>query len=93
MHKMHAVCAVPWVMRKMLTVTIQIRDENQNWITKSFLISKLLPGSRRTDIIGMRGKRDLESINSISDSQYLLKFRSSDLSGLQDYWTIMGTNG
>ena len=41
----------------------------------------------------MRGLRDLESINMISDSLFLLKFRASDKTGIQDYWSLIDKFG
>jgi len=44
-------------------------------------------------LVGLRGLRDLESINLISDDLHLMKFRASDLSGIQDYWTVIDKYG
>jgi len=57
------------------------------------IMTKALPGSRRKDLLGCKGARDLESINIISDDLFLLKFRSSEYSGKDDYWTIMNRLG
>ena len=35
----------------------------------------------------------MESVNLISNDQYLMKFKGSDLSGIQDYWTIIDKYG
>ena len=56
-------------------------------------ITKLLPGTRRQDLVGLRGRRDMDSINFIGDDLYLIKFRSSVFSGIQDYWTIIDKFG
>ena len=52
-----------------------------------------MPGTRRQDLIGQRGLRDLDSLNMIADDLYLMKFRGSDPSGVQDYWTIIDKKG
>ena len=57
------------------------------------IVTKLMPGTRRKDFIGMKARRDLESINMISDDHYLLKFRASDPSFKSDYWSLMGRDG
>ena len=43
--------------------------------------------------MGLRGLRDMDSVNLISNDQYLMKFKGSDLSGIQDYWTIIDKYG
>ena len=57
------------------------------------IITKALPGCRRKDLFGMKGFRDLESINMIDDYHFLIKFRGRGLSGKDDYWTIVGRDG
>jgi hypothetical protein len=67
--------------------------EKDCYVEQEVFITKLNPGSRRQDLVGLRGLRDLESINLISDDLHLLKFRASDLSGIQDYWTVIDKYG
>ena len=35
----------------------------------------------------------MDSINLISDDLFLIKFRASDLSSIQDYWTVIDKHG
>ena len=56
-------------------------------------VTKLHPGTRRQDLIGLRGLRDLESLNDISNDMFLIKFRGADVHGLSDYWTIIDKFG
>lgn len=44
-------------------------------------------------MLGSKGARDLESINMISDDNFLVKFRASEFSGKKDYWTIIDKLG
>ena len=44
-------------------------------------------------MVGVRGRRDMESINFIADDLYLIKFRGSIYSGIKDYWTIIDKYG
>lgn len=57
------------------------------------MITKALPGSRKRDILGIKGTRDLESINMMSDDKFLIKFRATEFSGKKDYWTIINKMG
>ena len=65
----------------------------KGYVNKNTFITKLLPGSRRQDLVGRRSLRDMQSINFISDSLFLIKFRSSDNSGCLDYWTVVDKFG
>lgn len=80
--KVHWVRNIPWTQRQLISVTIQSKDSNNNWVSKNVFITKLLPGTRRQDLVGMRGRRDMDSINFIADDLYLIKFRSSVYSGI-----------
>ena len=35
----------------------------------------------------------MDSVNLISNDQYLMKFKGADLAGIQDYWTIIDKFG
>ena len=63
------------------------------WHSSHAFITKLQPGSRRQDLVGLRGLRDMDSVNLISNDQYLMKFKGADLAGIQDYWTIIDKFG
>lgn len=85
-----------WTLRQLITMTLQRSDSDgdpSGFITETFIVTKLLPGTRRKDFVGMRGRRDLESINVVSDSHYLMKFRSTDATGNDDYWTLLDRQG
>lgn len=77
----------------LISVTIQDKDPQGNWQSRNIFITKLLPGTRRQDLVGMRGRRDMDSINFIADDLYLVKFRSSDFSGTWDYWSVIDKFG
>ena len=66
---------------------------DNEWQTKSMYITKILPGTRKSDLTGLRGRRDMDSINFIADDLYLIKFRSSIFSGAHDYWTVLDKFG
>lgn len=53
----------------------------------------MLPGTRRADLVGMRCRRDMDSINLISDDKYLIKLISALDSGQMDYWTVVDKYG
>ena len=83
-----------WTSRQLIECVYQDYDvESKTWHESHSFMTKLQPGSRRQDLVGMRGLRDMESINLISNDQYLMKFKGSDLSGIQDYWTVMDKFG
>ena len=44
-------------------------------------------------MLGLRGLRDLVSLNMISDNLFLVRFRGSDLSQVADYWTVISNYG
>ena len=44
-------------------------------------------------MLGLRGLRDLVSLNMISDNLFLVRFRGSDLSQVADYWTVISSHG
>jgi len=73
-------------------MTVYVK-EDKTWRSFDKIITKLLPGTRRQDLVGMKGRRDMESINFISDDLYLIKMKSKQLSGAKDYWTIMDKFG
>ena len=69
-------------------------DESiDDYVSKHVFITKLNPGSRKQDLVGRRSLRDMQSINFISDSLFLIKFRSSDNSGSLDYWSVIDKYG
>ena len=44
-------------------------------------------------MIGQKGLRDLETFSMISDDLYLVRFRGSDLAGVEDYWSVVDNFG
>ena len=69
-----------WTSRQIISATYQNYNKvEQRYITSHAFVTKLLPGSRRQDLIGQKGLRDMESFNMISDSLFLMRFRGSDL--------------
>ena len=44
-------------------------------------------------MIGLKGLRDIESVNLISNDKYLFKIRSVNPSGTLDYWTVVDEHG
>jgi len=78
----------------LIQCSYQTYDKSRECYTnQDVFITKLQPGSRRQDLVGLRGLRDMDSINLISDELFLIKFKSSDLSGIQDYWTVIDKFG
>ena len=45
--KVHSVRNIPWTQRMLISLTIQSKDSNNNWMSKNIFITKLLPGTRR----------------------------------------------
>ena len=95
---------IRWTSRQLLEATYLDFDQSKGpigpqgrpkgqFVETNALITKLLPGSRRQDIIGLRGLRDMVSLNMISDNLFLVRFRGSDLSQSADYWTVISSNG
>ena len=90
---MHSVQNIPWTQRQMIIMTVEVVGFDGDKQKEEVIVTKLLPGTRRKDFIGMKASRDLDSINMISDDHYLLKFRASDPSARSDYWSLMGRDG
>ena len=55
-------------------------EEDKFQSTDKF-ITKILPGSRSLDLVGLKGLRDTESVNMIADDLCLYKLRSTNVSG------------
>ena len=92
-YNVHSVRNIPWTQRQLVTLSIQSVDSEGELKIKNLFITKLQPGTRRSDLCGMRGRRDMDSINFIADDLYLIKFRSTAYSGIQDYWTVIDKFG
>ena len=98
---MHPTCSyvdkvrmIRWTSRQLVETTYYDYDETKSrYIQSNTLITKLIPGSRRQDLLGLRGLRDLVSLNMISDNLFLVRFRGSDLSQVADYWTVISSHG
>ena len=41
-----------------------------------------MPSTRRLDLVGLRGLRDMESVNMLSNDKFLFKLRSVNVSGI-----------
>lgn len=85
---------IRWTSRQLIDATyLEYSKESKSYVAKHSFITKLLPGSRRIDLIGLRGLRDLESLNMIADNIFLVRFRGSDLSQRDDYWSVINSEG
>lgn len=89
-----AVCSFPEQKRKAVFETASGEKTAADfYVNKAAFVTKLQPGSRRQDLVGQKGIRDMESINFISDDLFLVKFKSADTTGLNDYWSIIDKHG
>ena len=72
----HSIENIPWTRRQMITLTMQVHRKGEQRVIRQeeAIIIKLMPGTRRKEMLGLKGRRDLESVNMISDDEYLLKF-------------------
>ena len=68
---------------------IEGKDGEEKYQHIDKFVTKILPGTRRLDLVGLKGLRDTESVNMIADDLCLYKFRSTNVSGNQDYWTLI----
>lgn len=85
---------VRWTSRQQINATyLDYNIKSERYKASNCVITKLAPGSRRQDLIGLRGLRDIDSINMISNHLFLLRFRGSKMDGTSDYWTLVNNFG
>ena len=89
---------IPWTSRLIMTCQYEEfkegkdGEEDEYQIIDKF-VTKILPGTRRLDLVGLKGLRDIESVNMIADDLCLYKLRSTNVLGNQDYWTLIDGYG
>ena len=84
-----------WTSRQFSRVLFRTYDPVTNRVNKEqWVITKLQPSTRRQDLIGMRGLRDVIDCTAVSDDKFMMRFFcESPPIGLNDYWAIIDKFG
>lgn len=84
---------IAWTQRMIGLCSREVEHKDGSIENEAGFYAKVQPSTRRMDIVGLRGMRDCESVNFVSDDLFLFKFRSASRTGMQDYWSLIDRYG